>query len=180
MVWTEYPISEGQIIAESDYKIRINHSNDSSPFWIQIFWNALPLAILIFLSTAIQIWLGSKDIQKLRQECDRISKEIEKKNQEFKAQKAEVCSIQEKHDESIKDYEQRLLQLKREFKDMRLYNLTNITQLRKELSFWRDTIRKILYNNKTGLQSTDKVIEAVTSTLKTYEQEKTMIRTWMN
>lgn len=38
IVWTEQPISKGQIIAESDYKTRLDYSNDSSPFLLQILW----------------------------------------------------------------------------------------------------------------------------------------------
>lgn len=172
MVWTEQPILKDQIIAESDYKIRIDYSNDSSPFLIQLLWNTLPFAIVTFFATLIQILVGSKEIQTMKKECNRISKEIEERKRELEAQKSEQNSIQEKYNEIKKDDERKLLELKRELKEMRFYFLTNITQLRKELSFWHDTIRKILYNNKTGFQSADKVIEMVTSTLKTYATRK--------
>lgn len=158
MVWTEQPILKDQIIAESDYKIRIDYSNDSSPFLIQLLWNTLPFAIVTFFATLIQILVGSKEIQTMKKECNRISKEIEERKRELEAQKSEQNSIQEKYNEIKKDDERKLLELKRELKEMRFYFLTNITQLRKELSFWHDTIRKILYNNKTGFQSADKVI----------------------
>ena len=46
--------------------------------------------------------------------------------------------------------------------------MTRISHLRKELSFWRDTVRKMLYNSQNEFQTADKVIDAVTSTLKTY------------
>ena len=44
--------------------------------------------------------------------------------------------------------------------------------MRRELSFWRDTVRKMLYNSQSEFQTADKVIETVTSTLKTYTTRK--------
>lgn len=40
------------------------------------------------------------------------------------------------------------------------------------MSFWRDTVRKMLYNSQNEFQTADKVIETVTSTLKTYTTRK--------
>jgi hypothetical protein len=50
---------------------------------------------------------------------------------------------------------------------LRLFLGARVSDLQKELDFWRDTIRKLLYNSgKKG--DAEKVIEAVTDNLKTY------------
>ena len=172
MVWTEQPILKGQIIAESDYKTRLDYSNDNSPFLVQILWVIIPFALITFLATGAQIWVGWKhrisETQKIQEECNKLAEEIRKKEQEFKVQKAELDSIKKQLDKTIENDEQNLSNLKRESRELRAYFLTNISQLRKELSFWRNTVRKILYNSKNELQTGDKVIETVTSTLQTY------------
>ena len=56
--------------------------------------------------------------------------------------------------------------------ELRLYYFARISDLQKELSFWRDTVRKMLYNSQHEFQTADKVIDTVTSTLKTYTTRK--------
>lgn len=63
-------------------------------------------------------------------------------------------------------------QSKKAINELRLYYFTRISDLQKELSFWRDTVRKMLYNSQNEFQTADKVIETVTSTLKTYTTRK--------
>lgn len=42
----------------------------------------------------------------------------------------------------------------------------------KELNFWRNTIRKILYQNKVDKNEAEKIIDTVTHTLKTYQTKE--------
>ena len=47
--------------------------------------------------------------------------------------------------------------------------LARLSDYSKELTFWRDTIRKILYSmSKTGKKAAEEVIKEVTATLKTH------------
>lgn len=176
MVWTEQPISKGQIIVESDYKTRLDYTNDSSPFLIQMLRFIIPFAIITFLATSTQIWVDwkhrSKDSQKILERCNKLQQEAERIGAEEQSQRAELESIKKDADKSAKEYNQQISKLKQDSKEMRLYLLTHISQLHKELSFWHDTVRKMLYNSQNEFQTADKVIEAVTSTLKTYTTRK--------
>lgn len=49
-----------------------------------------------------------------------------------------------------------------------IFYRTRISHLRKEIDFWRDTIRKLLHNSKYEEQNPEKIIEIVTNNLKTY------------
>lgn len=172
IVWTEQPISKGQIIAESDYKTRLDYSNDSSPFLLQILWFVIPFALITFLATSAQIWVDwkhrVKESQKILERCDELQRETERIDTERQSQKAELESLKKVADKSSQEYDKQMRELKRDSKEMRLYLLTRISQLHKELSFWRDTVRKMLYNSQNEFQTADKVIDTVTSTLKTY------------
>mgnify|MGYP002801220870 FL=1 len=172
IVWTEQPISKGQIIAESDYKTRLDYSNDSSPFLLQILWFIVPFAFITFLATSVQIWVDwkhrIKESQKNLERCNELQQETERIDAERQSQKAELESLKKVADKSSQEYDKQMRELKRDSNEMRLYLLTRISQLHKELSFWRDTVRKMLYNSQNEFQTADKVIDTVTSTLKTY------------
>ena len=172
MVWTEQPISKGQIIVESDYKTRLDYSNDSSPFLLQILWFIIPFAAIMAIATGIQIWVNwnhqIKESQKILERCNELQHETERIDAERQSQKAELESLKKVADKSSQEYDKQMRELKRDSKEMRLYLLTRISQLHKELSFWRDTVRKMLYNSQNEFQTADKVIDTVTSTLKTY------------
>lgn len=172
MVWTVQPISNGQIIAESDYKTRLDYSNDSSPFLIRMLWFIIPLALIIFLTTGVQIWIDWQhrliESQRILERCDELKQEADRIDAERKCQKAELESLKKSADKSVQEYTQQITKLKQDSKEMRLYLQTHISQLHKELSFWRDTVRKMLYNSQNKFQIADKLIETVTSTLQTY------------
>lgn len=165
IVWTDQPIVKGQIIAESDYKTRLDYSNDNSPFLIQMLWFIIPFSFVTFLSTGIQIWIGWKrqinESQKRQIRYDELQAET-------RSQEDKIKRIQEHSDELFRQYTQQ----EKDIKELRLYYRTCISQLRKELSFWRDTVRKMLYDSQNEFQTADKVIETVTTTLKTYTTRK--------
>lgn len=176
IVWTEQPISKGQIIAESDYKTRLDYSNDSSPFLLQILWFIIPFAFITFLATSVQIWVDwkhrIKESQKILERCNKLQQETESINAERQSQAAELESIKQAFDKASKESDAQRKRSKKDTQELRSYMLTIILQLRRELSFWRDTVRKMLYNSQSEFQTADKVIETVTSTLKTYTTRK--------
>jgi hypothetical protein len=53
---------------------------------------------------------------------------------------------------------------------MNIFNLKRVSDLSKELDFWRDTIRKLLY--KSGEKSTDTLLKEVRNNLKTYTNDE--------
>ena len=81
VVWTEYPILNNQIISESNYKTRLEYSNDSSPVLLQMLWFIIPFGLITFVGTGLQIWIDwkhrIKESQKILKECDKLKKENE-------------------------------------------------------------------------------------------------------
>lgn len=55
---------------------------------------------------------------------------------------------------------------------IRLVLISRLTDYSKELSFWRDTIRKLLYENKGNENQGDVIIKTVCKNLKTYSTLK--------
>lgn len=172
MVWTAQPVLKGKIIAESDYKIRLDYSNNNSPFLLQILWFIIPFGCITFFATGIQIWINwkqqIKESKKIDKRCNELQKELEQVNADRQSLQEEINTAQETLENATKEDKKQREILKKETQELRSYFLVRNSQLRKELSFWRDTVRKLLYNSKDEFQSADRVVETVTSTLKTY------------
>lgn len=176
MVWSAQPILKGQVIAESGFKTRIDYPNDRSPFLVQMLWFVIPFGILTFFATGIRIWIDWRhriiESKKLQERLDALQKEKEQIDEEHRSQKAELESIKEALNQASKESEEQREYNKKEIRELRSYMIAIISQLRKELSFWRDTVRKLLYNSQNEFQTADKIIETVTLTLKTYATRK--------
>lgn len=176
MVWTEQPISKGQIIAESDYKTRLNYSNDGSPFLLQMLRFIIPFSVVTFVAASVQIFVDwkhrIKESQKILERCNELKREAERIDTERQSQKAELEPLKKEVAKTSQECDEQIKKLERESKEMQLYLRTHVTQLRKELTFWRDTVRKMLYTSQNEFQTADKVIDTITSTLKTYTTRK--------
>lgn len=133
IVWTEQPISKGQIIAESGFKTRLDFPNDRSPFLIQMLWFLIPFGILTFFATGIRIWVDwrhrIREIQKLQERLDELQKETERVDEERRSQKAELESIREALNQASKESEEQKERNKKETRELRSYMVTIISQL---------------------------------------------------
>lgn len=147
VIWTEQPIEKKQIVAESDYKTRVSYSQGRTPFIIQILGVLLTAGGVIIFGTSCSLWISKKQLIKVQNDIDEFQKKFEKLS---------------------KDIDNKKKQLDRKNQELRSYYLVRVSDVQKELSFWRDTVRKLLYDSQNKFQTADKLIETVTATLKTY------------
>lgn len=157
-IWTEQPILKGQIIAESDYKITMNSAESNTPFIVQILWAIGISGIVMIIGSSFTLWFSKRKIMQT-QNLIRETKEQSERNSA-------------KYDELLDKVDARKKQSQKSAFELRLYYSTRISNLQRELSFWRDTVRKMLYNSQNEFQTADKLIETVTSTLETYTTRK--------
>lgn len=146
-IWTQQPILKGNVTAESEYKTELYYSQNRTPFIFRFLWITAVTGVVMIIGSSVTLWISKSQIMKVRKGIQELQQKSEKLSDEVYAEKE---------------------QDKKERKEVRLYYLTRISDLQKELSFWRDTVRKMLYNSQNALQTSDKVIDTVTSTLKTY------------
>ena len=118
---------------------------------IEVLWSMMFSGVVMTIGMSLVLWFITKQSIKIENKV-RIA---EKESKELSAQ----IDIIKK--DTAKD-----------ISEIRIYYSAHISDLRKELSFWRDTVRKMLYNSQNEFQTADKVIDTVTSTLKTYTTRK--------
>lgn len=151
---TKHPITNKQITAEGNYKIRVVYSKYSKSPIIQAIISFGISSIAIILGSIFILWYSNKKHLQVEQEIKKLKIEQENSIKKIKSLQNDANRLQDKAN--------------RLQSETRFYNSTRISDLKKELSFWRDTVRKILYNSQNEYQTADKVIETVTSTLQTY------------
>lgn len=135
------------------------HSSESNtPFIVQILLAIGVAGIVMVIGSSFTLWFSKRKIMQVQNHI----REVEEKSEKVSA---ETEKLSDKIDVQKE-------QSKKSINELRLYYFARISDLQKELSFWRDTVRKMLYNSQNEFQTADKVIETVTSTLKTYTTRK--------
>jgi hypothetical protein len=132
-------------------------SNLDSPIK-ESFFNGLQTAIIFTILYSLFLYFISRRNEKL-------NKKIEETNKRLENQEAEcvVCKREAKETKS-----EALKSLRR----IQIVLLSRISDYNKELSFWRDTIRKVLYQDNKSESFADAVIKNVSENLKTYSTLK--------
>lgn len=110
--------------------------------------DALYSAILIALLLGLFYWKTISKVENLEERLERVQVKLE---------------------EAKDEEERKLKETKQDLMRMKILLLARLSDYSKELTFWRDTIRKILYStSKAGKKVAEEVIKEVTATLKTH------------
>lgn len=149
-VLTENKATEDTIRCVYDGKIVLNYQNSKEAEFLKTIKSILIIIIIYSISIIINFILHRKMVSKIAKRCDDIEIKL-----------AQSIADAEKAEKKIIDAFKR-------YRKEKIFYQTRISQLRKELNFWRDTIRKLLYDSKHQEQFSEKILEAVTNNLKTY------------
>jgi cell division protein FtsB len=149
-------------IMKNGNKLRVEYTNDvKSPIENQVM-------TLLISALTYTIMLGVFDYY-TKKRFKREKEDLEKQNDQIKrlvnVQTSNIDSLkydQDKLREDIKSTTQR-------YKKRELVLLSKLSDYSKELNFWRDSIRSILYKSKIEPISPDAIFDTVTNTLKTYQ-----------
>ncbi|MBL8077654.1 MAG: hypothetical protein JNM55_06815 [Anaerolineales bacterium] len=134
------------------------------------FSRVLSNSIFTSLVYGIVIFWALSTIEKDKTERDEKIKELREdiKSSEEKQQKANDDLMKQ-----LEDDDKQIKKIKETAQRIKLSLIARISDYAKELEFWRDTIRKILYESGKDKRSVEMIIDTVTSSLKTYgTQEK--------
>lgn len=154
------------IINKNSNSLLINDLNSTkSPFHL----NLLSVIITSVMYGLILLFSSLRD-DKRRTELVAQSKEIAEST--LKTSEDRYNDLKE-YQEDLKNENQRLNQNMNDYiSDYRKYKIIHMAKLNdysKELNFWRNTIRKLIYETNSGKDKAEMVIKTVSSSLKTYQ-----------
>ncbi len=179
MVKSEGLIDKEHFFVDEEYSANINF-----PFGgMRLYILGLLFACIQFVIVAVSLYFSDKMLSKrmyasdlrwdekqraLIMKCDEISEAIAQKT-------TENAELNEQIEQISADIDSQKEEAKVQLRDARLlskrltiyYQLRN-SELQKELSFWRNTLRKVLYSKEQNFIVADSIIETVTEELKTY------------
>lgn len=126
------------------------------------------MAFSYFIVFSFFSYFEYRSVQRRKEEWE---KKIETYKLKLKETNDELARINQNHIDTIKQHEEitnKTKELSKDNQKLKLLLLTRMTDYAKELTFWRDTIRKIMYDaNKKNVDS-EMIIDTVTKNLKTY------------
>lgn len=145
---------------KNDYKIRISYAEDEKNPFISQIPSIVAMAILYAVIASIFSWYSEKKFtykRTLLTESLIESKEM-----------ATNCSRE------LDAFQKRSIEIDISNRKHKLLLLCRIKDYKKELDFWRDTLRKILYGHNNNNNEINEIFNCVTDNLKTYgtKQEK--------
>lgn len=150
VVTTNQEILPDTVVCDSDYKIIVNFQGEERLKIITILLQTLPSVVVYSCYLILDRKHREKTLLEIKNENDKYKKTFE-----------ELTEKTEKTGTQIIELYDRLNRQK-------IFYQTRIQDIKKELNFWRDTIRKMMYDSTKEKQDTDKIIDLVTSNLKTY------------
>lgn len=166
-----YPNYNGSIILFTNEKIdnsklNVYCSSKSNIEWINenknIIDNIKDNVIIYFITVFIMTLVSNLYMKNMYNKSQKLKdEEMKLINKETKFNKERILEIENQ----VKEY-------KKEKGTMRRYLISIIKDYSKELSFWKDTIRRAFCKNKKDLKNMDDFFESVTMNLKTYKTLK--------
>jgi len=160
LVKTTDKIEKNNIIVDNNIKIAISFfsaSQDTLLMIILLCIYALFNTVAVYISERISAKFSEKNKKRIQAINNKLDETKEKSDEEVKELKC-----------TLSDQDARIKATNKEIHKLRIYYQIRINDLNKELDFWRNTIRKMLFNSSDKFNSAEVVIEMVTNELKTY------------
>ena len=158
-------------IEDQNLKIELNEKSNINFLSIQkesLYINIKLLIVAVFIYAiefVVYLYIDNKNIIKKR---DELKKEISRVEQKVAQEEKQKKEIQEK----LKLTEEEIARLYKKTMMSKMLMEKRLIDYSKELNFWKDTIRKILYGvSKEGMKKNN-IFEIVTNNLKTYRTKE--------
>ncbi|SES12920.1 hypothetical protein [Salipaludibacillus aurantiacus] len=169
-----------QFISDQDIEVYSNKGNinveylsqKDSPVISQIknlILYALLYAIILGIVTFFNIKDRDKKVEKVEEQHKNVLQTSEKTAQDTEKRLSEIKKELETDRLKLEKLEDKYIKHLNDSKKINILQKAKLNDYRKELSFWRDTIRKILYQMPGDEDKAKELIRIVTHSLKTFQ-----------
>lgn len=169
-----------QYIRDEDIEVYSNEGNinvvylsqKDSPLISQInnlILNALVYALILGLLTFLNLKDRDNKIKEVEENHQKAVQTIKKSSKDTEERYSEIKEELANERLKLKKVEDSQVKLISDLKKINILQIAKLNDFRKELSFWRDTIRKTLYHRTGDEDKAKELIRVVTRTLKTYQ-----------
>ena len=166
IIFSDVSLHRGNIRVSATSNVHIDFTVHTSRFPLSFFIQVAIYAVMTFLIFIVGDYLIKKRQAKR-------AFEVNKKNDELEdticKQNKEIEKLEKKADAYLADSKE----IKNSLRENKIYYLSRMKDYQKELTFWKDTVRKTLYQSGKANKETDILFEQITDTLKTYGTKST-------
>jgi len=135
---------------------------------MKAFWSGLQTSLIYAFVFSVALFIFNRKQDNLLRRIDDNKKKLETHKREIETHKREI-EIQDLQNVSrLKRAEETSSDLLRVVRRTQVALQARISDYAKELEFWRNTIRKILYSKEDENKTSDMIIRTVTETLHTF------------
>jgi hypothetical protein len=157
---TKNVVNLNSIRVAYDGKINTTYLKDKTSFYIVIISQVIIYTIMLIILQIIDYKRDLKRNEKFKE----VQSELDEYQRIVNAIKVDYDIMVEKDNQSRRAVTQFETKLYR----MKIYYLARMNDYSKELDFWKDTIRKIMYQKVSKKKDNEEVFDIVTKELKTY------------
>jgi len=171
------------VLNAQELRFAFSQKKDITPPFVKAFRPGLLYTSILSILYGIFIYLvylyldiqSNKTIAKEKTFYEENEKKIAVANENLETSKKQYDKEQADANERIKKLEVIHQEQEKNIQRYRLILLARISDYEKELAFWRDTIRKIIYSAGGNKNQANEMINQITKVLETYHvQEKTV------
>ncbi len=162
-------IPDNQIsINKNGNKINIKNIDELESPKINLLRSSLITAIVYAILFFIYIYYDQKKREELSEKLEKRDKDYDKNMEFLDNTLKDLREELTRNEEKLKETDSQSKKIQENYQKRQLLLLSKLYDYKKELSFWRDTSRKVLYTLPDNEKKAEKLIESVTKTLKTY------------
>ncbi|WP_238906648.1 hypothetical protein [Clostridium sp. YIM B02506] len=165
----EYVNLHDIVIDKNDNKVKVEYADEIGNTFnikiVQILIQSLMFGILIFIIGYMFERRRLRYLEDAQEKVDEQSKQINDLKENVKRQSENIDKVDDRYEKIVEKYNK----YEADSKKKQIILLSRLNEYKKELSFWRDTIRKILYRNGVNKENTEDIIDSITTNLKTYQ-----------
>jgi len=184
IIFSDVSLHRGNIRVSATSNVNVDFTAHTSWFPLSFFILPAIYFAITFLTLMIIDFLQEKRLAKYALERKKQIEEVEAE-QERVVGKLNEC--REEHENAMRKFkeEKEILdkkadasmavskETKNSLREMKIYYLSRMKDYQKELTFWKDTVRKTLYQSGSANKEIDILFEQITDSLKTYGTKST-------
>jgi hypothetical protein len=161
---SEFDLSSISAINARELRVYVKQSKDISYPVYEIVWSAVVNALVIVVIYSFVLWwlrgkemIADEKVKDVKYRIEVIQKETDANHKTFMDQNKSIA--------------EELKRTKEAHARIRLITSATISDLSKELQFWRDTIRKIIVTNTADKKTAENLITQITETLESWRTQ---------
>ena len=177
IIFSDVSLHRGNIRVSATSNVNIDFTVNTSRFPLSFFIQIAIYSAITFLAFMIIDFLQEKRLAKhvleRKKQIEEVESEFNQRLEEHENAMRKINEVNEILDKEAAVSMADSKEIKNSLREIKIYYLSRMKVYQKELTFWKDTARKTLYQSGKASKETDILFDQIIDTLKTYGTKST-------